>query len=63
VNEDCLVLLYAALSYETLRSGDPVIMATPGQFSELTKFPGLKIFPMANASASRLFLLSILMIK
>ncbi len=63
MNEDCLILLYSALSYETLRSGEPVVALIPGQFAGMAKYPGLKVRPMVRAAAERLFLLTVMNMK
>ena len=64
MNEECLVLLYVGLSCETIRSDEnSPLTSTRGLFTEMAMYPGLKIHPVVNAAASRLFSISILTVK
>ena len=64
MNEECLILLYVALSCETACSdGNSPLMSTRGLFTEMAMYPGLKIHPVVNAAASRLLAISILTLK
>ena len=64
MNEECLILLYVGLSCETIRSEeDSPLTSTRGLFTEMAMYPGLKIHPVVNAAASRLFSISILTVK
>ena len=64
MNEECLILLYVALSCETVCSdGNSPLMSTRGLFTEMAMYPGLKIHPVVNAAASRLLSVSILTVK
>ena len=63
MNEDCLVLLYVGLSCEAIKEDRSPLTSTPGLFTEMAMYPGLKIHPVVNAAASRLFLISILAVK
>lgn len=63
MDENNLILLYVSLSMESWRTGIPALLTEEGHFSQLVSYPGLKVFPLVQVAAGRLFLLTILMRK